>query len=153
MRRATSPRAVVLLLGLVRRLRGGDPAAGELTAATLMEGLSRGKIDLVLDVRDARDYAAGHVSGALSLPLQELEGRLAELERWRDHTIAVVCRTDKRSSVAVRRLRAAGFAAPLLVRGGMRDWHREGLPVAASAPPSAGDESCAPSAAKRVVRP
>ncbi len=129
--------AVALLPRLVRRLRGGDPAAGELTATTLEAGLTRGEVDLVLDVRDTKDYVTGHILGAVNLPLGELEGRLDELERWRDRTVAVVCRTDKRSTVAVRRLRAAGFTAPLLVRGGMRAWSREGLPVATREPSAA----------------
>jgi len=126
--------AVALLPRLVRRLRGGDPTARELTATTLEEGLTRGEVDLLLDVRDTKDYRAGHILGALNLPLGELEGRLGELEAWVDRTVAVVCRTDKRSTEAVRRLHAAGFQAPLLVRGGMRAWRRAGLPVATREP-------------------
>jgi len=126
--------AVALLPRLVRRLRGGDPVARELTATTLEAGLTRGEVDLLLDVRDPKDYRVGHILGARNLPLQELEERLGELEGWRDRTVAVVCRTDKRSTVAVRRLRAAGFRAPVPVRGGMRAWRRAGLPVATNEP-------------------
>ncbi len=46
--------AVALLPRLVRRLRGGDPVAAELTATTLEEGLIRGEVDLALDVRDTK---------------------------------------------------------------------------------------------------
>jgi len=126
--------AVALLPRLVRRLRGGDPTARELTATTLEAGLTRGEVDLLLDVRDPKDYRTGHILGAFNLPLGELDHRLGELEGWRERTVAVVCRTDKRSTVAVRRLHTAGFRAPLLVRGGMRAWRRAGLPVATSEP-------------------
>ncbi len=133
--------AVALLPRLVRRLRGGDPTAGELTATTLEEGLTLGEVDLVLDVRDPKDYVTCHILGACNPPLGELESHLGKLEGWRDRTVAVVCRTDKRSTVAVRRLRAAGFQAPILVRGGMRAWCREGLPVATSEPSTAASIS------------
>jgi uncharacterized membrane protein YdjX (TVP38/TMEM64 family)/rhodanese-related sulfurtransferase len=117
--------AVGFLPRLVKRLRA-EPAA------TLdIPGLSArlGGETVVLDVRDASDYAAGHIAGARNIPLPELRNRLAELEDWRDRPVAVVCRTDKRSAQAVQMLGEQGFKAPLLVKEGMQRWKNDGLPM------------------------
>lgn len=105
---------------LVKRLRQ-EPALdiGELKPGEAM---------LVLDVRDAPDFAGGHVPASRNIPLPELAARLGELEDWRGKTVAVLCRTDKRSAKAVEMLKAEGFSGVRLVAGGMVEWDRRGLP-------------------------
>jgi len=117
--------AVAFIPRLVKRLRAKP-------AVTLdIPGLNArlGGETLVLDVRDAADYAAGHIAGARSIPLPELKQRLAELDDWRDRPVAVICRTDKRSAQAVQLLGEQGFKEPLLVMEGMQRWQNDGLPV------------------------
>lgn len=79
----------------------------------------------VLDVRgtDEFDGELGHVPGALNLPLHELEHGLDGLRGRAGGGIAVVCRTNKRSAAAAETLRAAGFAAVTVPRGGMERWN------------------------------
>lgn len=90
---------------------------------------------LVLDVRPREEYEAGHIAGALSVPLAELEDFLAELPR--DKQIAAYCRGPYcvMSIDAVRLLRKEGFEAVRL-EDGVSDWRDRGLEVeAASAKP------------------
>lgn len=123
--------ALALLAGvafiprLVKRLRSAP--AHTLDIPALKERLE-GET-LILDVRDASHYTAGHIAGARNIPLPELKQRLAELDDWRDRPIAVICHTDKRSAKAVQLLGEAGFRAPLLVKEGMQRWKNDGLPV------------------------
>jgi uncharacterized membrane protein YdjX (TVP38/TMEM64 family)/rhodanese-related sulfurtransferase len=117
--------AVGFIPRLVKRLRAQS-------AVTLdIPGLNArlGGETVVLDVRDAADFAAGHIAGARNIPLPELKQRLAELEDWRERPVAVVCRTDKRSAEAVRMLGEQGFKEPLLVKEGMQRWKNDGLPL------------------------
>ncbi|HRH81591.1 MAG TPA: VTT domain-containing protein [Thiobacillaceae bacterium] len=117
--------AVGFLPRLVKRLRAKP-------AVTLdIPGLKArlGGDTVVLDVRDAADFAEGHIAGARNIPLPELKARLAELEDWRDRPVAVVCRTDKRSAQVVQWLGEQGFKAPLLVKEGMQRWKNDGLPM------------------------
>jgi len=83
---------------------------------------------LVIDVRDALEYAAGHVAGAVSVPLDELEQRLADLPK--DREIVAYCRGRYcvMAVEAVERLRSAGFKATHLDEG-VTDWKARGLPV------------------------
>lgn len=87
-----------------------------------------GKKDvLVLDVRTAGEFDQGHLPGAVNLPLQELAFRRDELDRHRDKTILVYCRTQNRSAVA------RGFLARdhrvVLMKGGFTAWQQQDLPI------------------------
>ena len=82
----------------------------------LVERLARGDVVLV-DVRPAEEFAAGHIDGARSVPLDELERRLTELPP--DHEVVAYCRGPYCAYAhdAVRRLRAAGRRARRLEDG------------------------------------
>jgi rhodanese-related sulfurtransferase/DNA-binding HxlR family transcriptional regulator len=82
----------------------------------LVERLARGDVVLV-DLRPEEEYTAGHIEGARSIPLEELERRLADLPA--DHEIVAYCRGPfcAYAHEAVRRLRAAGREARRLEEG------------------------------------
>ncbi|MFL5676752.1 MAG: rhodanese-like domain-containing protein [Chloroflexota bacterium] len=82
----------------------------------------------VIDVRQASEFDAGHVPGAVHIGAGELPDRLDGLPRDRD--IATVCASGYRSSVAASLLRARGFERVMAVRGGLPDWEARGYPVA-----------------------
>ena len=117
-----------------RAARGylGDVTALEPVARDELFRRLRDEEVLVLDVRPAAEYAAGHIPGAINVPHDQLAARLAELPG--DVDIVAYCRG--RYCVfapdAVRLLRARGFSARLLA-GGLPDWRLAGLPVAAGA--------------------
>jgi len=85
----------------------------------------------VLDVRTPADFNGeqGHIASALNLPLEELQSRLAELGADRGQRIAIVCRTDRKSSAAAAMLAADGFTAAQAVRGGMTAWRERGWAI------------------------
>ncbi len=120
---------VAFLPRLMRRLRGA--AAPALDAAELKQRLDGDEDLLVLDVRSPEEYAGplGHIRGAKLIPLPELGQRLDEIRDRAGRAVVVVCRTDRRSAQAIEQLRRAGFSNPLLVRGGMTAWNKEGYPV------------------------
>lgn len=72
---------------------------------------------LILDVREAAEYAFGHIPGAKSIPMGELSTRMNELEKAQ--TIYVICRTGTRSDMAARQLADAGFTTIYNVLPGM----------------------------------
>lgn len=82
----------------------------------------------VLDVRPAEEYAAGHVPGAINIPLAELEKRLAELGK--DQEIVAYCRGPHcvLAYDAVARLREKGLKARRM-EDGYPEWKTAGLPV------------------------
>ena len=96
--------------------------------------LSRiGKGDVVLiDVRPAEEYVAGHIPGAMSVPLDDLQDRMQQLPAGVD--VVAYCRGPYcvLAREAITRLRAAGFSARRL-EDGFPEWKRAGLPVAVGA--------------------
>lgn len=91
---------------------------------------AQGRDVVVLDVRPAEEYAAGHIAGALSVPLPDLERRLAELPR--NKRIVAYCRGPYcvLAAEAVRLLRRRGREAVRL-KDGYPEWRDAGLPVEA----------------------
>ncbi|KOS63253.1 sulfurtransferase TusA family protein [Lysinibacillus agricola] len=75
---------------------------------------------LILDVREEAEFAFGHIEGAKSIPMGELESRLSELDK--EQEIYVICRTGKRSDLAAQKLAAHGFTKVLNVLPGMTSW-------------------------------
>jgi len=96
----------------------------------LPEKLASGAI--LLDVRPAEEYAAGHLPEALSLPLPELEARLKTLPA--DRPLIAYCRDAYCvfAPEAAARLSAAGFDV-LHLRGGVAEWLQQQRPLVASA--------------------
>ncbi len=98
------------------------PDVKQISAAQLEELLEQGVPLQIVDVREAEEYAAGHIPGALLIPLGELEERMHELCPHTD--VVVVCLTGNRSAQATRRLVEEGFRAKNL-KGGMVHWQGE----------------------------
>lgn len=64
---------------------------------------------LIIDVRDAKDYAAGHIKGAINIPAGQIDAKIKELPKTKK--IAVYCYTGERSFTATQKLSAAGYDA------------------------------------------
>ncbi len=107
----------------------GDADTDEVTRDELMARVRAGSATVV-DVRPAEEFGAGHIPGAVSIPLDELAGRLAELPA--DREVVAYCRGAYcvLAHDAVRVLTAQGMRARRLADG-MLEWRLAGLPVAA----------------------
>lgn len=97
------------------------------TSRELLRRVREGRVT-VLDVRPVQEYRAGHVAGAVSVPLRELQARIKEVPR--DHEVVAYCRGPYcvLAVLAVEALREAGFRARRLLDG-FPDWRASGLPV------------------------
>lgn len=111
------------------RLDGRDQL-DRVEAEDLVARMRAGQVTL-LDVRPVEEYRAGHIHGATSLPLAELERRIAELPT--DLEIVAYCRGPfcVLAVEAVRRLRDKGFHATRL-SDGVPEWRARGLAVEAT---------------------
>ncbi|MEG0439273.1 MAG: sulfurtransferase TusA family protein [Solibacillus sp.] len=112
---------------LAHYIRKGNPETTEADEKTFAQTISNerivGKSGIVLDVREAAEYAFGHVPGAISMPMGELEARMKELDM--DQEIYVICRTGTRSDMAAQTLSNAGYTKVYNVLPGMTGWTGE----------------------------
>jgi rhodanese-related sulfurtransferase len=82
----------------------------------------------VLDVREAYEWEAGHIGGAVHVPLSNLPQRLDDIDA--DRQVLCVCAVGARSAQAVLFLQSRGFDAVNL-HGGMLAWSNAGRPIEA----------------------
>ena len=81
---------------------------------------------VILDVREPDEWEAGHIAGALHIPLADLPARFGELPD--DADVVVVCRSGGRSARAVGWLTTNGYDA-INLAGGMGAWQVAGRPM------------------------
>ncbi len=115
---------------LSRWFRRSGAAPSWIEATALAARLEQNAPPLILDVRGPDEFAGplGHIEGAMNLPIGELPDHVSNLARD-DRPVVVVCKTDRRSSIAAHQLREAGVSDVSVLRGGMAQWRGLGLPV------------------------
>ncbi len=126
--------ALLLLLSGCNRVAESKadtpPPLPSITVAALLDRLKSDPDTYILDVRTPGEYDGplGHIEGATLIPVQELAGRLAELQDVKGQPLHIICRSGARSARATGLLLEAGFDA-LNISGGMRAWRQlEPLP-------------------------
>lgn len=126
---------VAFLPRLVRQFR--QAGIRWLDSDSLKGRLEQSDGPLLIDVRTADDFVGplGHIPGARNIPLEQLSAHLAELEASKQHSLTLVCRTQKRSLTAAHQLKQAGFTDVCVLRGGMEQWNRDGFAIARESGP------------------
>ncbi len=84
---------------------------------------------VVVDVRDPKEFGAGHVVNALNLPLNDLPQRLSELNKYKQRPLVLNCRDGARAAKGAVLLRKQGFDNVSVLAGGLNAWERAQLPV------------------------
>jgi len=99
-----------------------------MTVTATIDELATARADgaVLVDVREPREYVAGHVPGARLIPMGQLASRAAELDPTRP--VYVICASGNRSRAMADLLVGLGFDARS-VDGGTTAWHRSGRPV------------------------
>lgn len=94
--------------------------------------------DAIIDVREADEYAAGHLAGAINLPRGLLEFKLSGTPALEQRDLAVVlyCKTSGRAALAANTMQSMGYLNVVSIDGGYDGWLAAGKPVVKPAPPT-----------------
>ncbi len=84
---------------------------------------------VVVDVREANEYAEGHIEGTRHIPVGKIEERAYELEAYKQSPVIVTCNSGTRSPQACKKLVSLGFSQVFEMKGGMMAWEDQKLPV------------------------
>ena len=109
-------------------LNRGASGVANVSATEAVMLMSRSK-PLILDVRDATEFAAGHIQGAKNIPLAELASRVKEFEKFKDKPVLVHCQRGMRAKSACSILRAQQFSQLHNLQGGLDTWVEAKLPL------------------------
>jgi rhodanese-related sulfurtransferase len=82
-----------------------------------------------LDLRESSEYSKGHIVNSLNIPAGKLDGRLAELDKYREKPIVLVCKMGQHSGASGKKLREQGFLKVYRMGGGMMEWGQQQLPL------------------------
>lgn len=117
--------AVIIALLVHNLLASGKGSVNPSGATDLINH----KDALVLDVRPAADFAQGHIINALNLPMNGFKKQIGTLQKHKERTILVTCRSGSQSAMACQQLRKEGFADVSNLRGGILAWQSANLPL------------------------
>ena len=117
---------LVLVAWLIYETRSASTNAVTSTQATQL--INR-EDAVVLDIRETKDFKAGHIAGARNIPQSNIESRMSELNKVKNQPIIVVCKQGQSSGVVQAKLAKAGFERVLKLKGGMAQWQADSLPV------------------------
>ncbi|NDZ16206.1 sulfurtransferase [Variovorax sp. WS11] len=107
-------------------LRGAN--SGSLTAQGAVQLINRERA-VVVDVREPEEFAAGHMTGARNVPLNQLEEKLAAAVKNKTVPLLLVCATGSRAQRAVAVAKKLGYEQAQAVAGGLKSWKDANLPV------------------------
>jgi rhodanese-related sulfurtransferase len=93
--------------------------------------------DVIIDVREADEYAAGHLAGAINLPRGLLEFKLSGTPALepRDLNVVLYCKTSGRAALAANTMQSMGYLHVVSIAGGFDAWVAAGKPVVKPAQP------------------
>lgn len=84
---------------------------------------------LVIDVREASEWSAGHIPNSRHIAIGQLEKQIHEIEKFKTRPLIVNCQTGNRSSSACGTLKKHGFEKVYNLAGGIGAWRDAGLPI------------------------
>jgi rhodanese-related sulfurtransferase len=114
--------------GLLWPVIASGAGAGALTANGAVMRINREKA-VVLDVREADEFAAGHIAAAKNLPLGQLEATLTATVKNKSLPLVLVCATGARANKALATAKKLGYEQAEVLSGGLKAWTDANLPV------------------------
>ena len=107
------------------RVASGLKALSPFAATKLLNGGEA----LFIDVRDDKEYKAGHITNAKHVPLSNMDKFMHELEKYKDKDVVIYCESGQRSQRAGAKLRKNGFTQLHQISGGLAEWEKANLPI------------------------
>lgn len=119
--------AVLTVVAMLCACAPSPPAAPAVQNVEIARQIAEGSAPYLLDVRSVEEFEEGHLPGAVNIPYDELEKRLAELSVDKDDEIVVYCRSGRRAIIAENILVSAGYSNVKDLAGHMNSWSTAGL--------------------------
>jgi rhodanese-related sulfurtransferase len=119
--------AILFILALVFELRQRARGTSLIAPNDAVRLANGGAV--ILDVRNASEYQAGHIIDARHIPASELASRAESLKKYKEKPVLVYCDNGFASAAAARALKALGFTQVVTLRGGLQTWRQENLPL------------------------
>ena len=120
--------AVVLGLIFFNEMKIATQRFASLTPAAAVQLMNKEDV-VVLDVREAAETIGGKITRAIQIPVGAVAKRIGELEKHKDKTLLVYCKSGARAGVACKELGKHGFDKVYSLNGGLMAWQEAHLPL------------------------
>ena len=122
--------ALVVTLALIIKLELDNRLSGisQLNPADAVRLMNQDNT-VIIDVREASEYASGHIKDAKHIPMSSLKDKLAELDKYKGKSILAYCRSGQRSYQACKMFKKSGFENVHNLAGGIMNWSSANLPL------------------------
>ncbi|WP_461517380.1 rhodanese-like domain-containing protein [Porticoccus sp.] len=117
---------LIYLFAINERIKSGRPIS--VHAVTRMLNADEA---VLLDVRDSKEFKAGHIAGAMNIPQTKLQDKMGELNPYQEKIIIIADKVGQQAGAVGRKLQQQGFKVFRLT-GGMMEWQNQNLPVVKS---------------------
>lgn len=114
----------MLLWPMIRR-GGNGPLVNTLEATLLINQ----KDAILIDMRDAADFAKGHILNARNVPLSQIDAHAESIAKNKQKSLIVYCDTGRQAGSVTAKLRDLGYENAVSLSGGLAAWRQAGLPV------------------------
>lgn len=104
--------------------RGGSRLTPELTTQLINRENA-----VVLDIREAGFFNDGHITGALNIPLEQLDRSSNRLEKYKEKPVVIVCNTGQKAGSVMNKLRKQGYTKVYVLAGGITAWKNANMPL------------------------
>ena len=119
--------AVVLALVIVIEIRARAESFAAISPQDAIRLMNRGAV--VIDLRPAEQYAAGHLAGARRMDGEQILQAADTLKKFKQKPLIVCDESGSLGGSAARRLKAQGFTQAFNLRGGLAAWRSDNLPL------------------------
>ncbi len=120
--------AVLLALTFFNEMKIASQRFASLTPAGAVQLMNSEDV-VVLDVREPSETVGGKISKAIQIPVGAVAKRVGELEKHKNKTLLVYCKTGARSGLACKELGKQGFDKVFSLNGGITAWQEAHLPI------------------------
>jgi len=115
----------MLIFTEYQRFFSGIPSLSPYAATQLLNDGTA----LFMDVRDEKEFKTGHIKGARSVPVNDLQKQLHEIEKFKEKDVVVYCDNGMRTSRITGKLKKQGFTKLNTLAGGLASWEKSNLPL------------------------
>jgi rhodanese-related sulfurtransferase len=120
--------AVILaVITIVIEMRERGRGSSVIAPADAVRAVNAGAV--VIDVRDSGEFETGHIIDARNVPAKEIGQRADSLKKYKEKPVVLVCETGMTAAGSARALKALGFNKVAALKGGLRSWRQENLPL------------------------
>jgi len=121
--------AVVLVMLIKAELDHQANKGSFLSPSSAIRLMNNHEDAMILDVRTAADYKAGHIKGARNVPLSDLDSAIAGMSEDKNKPVLVYCNSGNTVNRAIKALKKAGFEQVNNLEGGIAAWKEANLPL------------------------